>query len=354
MLRVLRHSAFITIATIAAAACGDNPVAPGERYGDAFSRMWEAFDAQYPSFGLKGVDWASIRAQYAGPAAGAASTSAFIDVVKTALAPLRDGHAYLLSPGGQSIPTFTSSRFVNWDQTVWLQYAAQGGWIQAKPNLGWAEFAGVAYIAIGGWNSAQFSAADVDQILERFRGRSHLIIDVRPNPGGDDQLARDVAARFTPVPVTGEYLQFRNGPRHDDLTPETPRTIQPRGTWQFTGTVHVLAGRRSASSNETFVAFMREMPHVAVVGDTTAGSSGNPQFVDLVDGWRVGVPRWIVRTADRKVVEGAGIAPDLYVPLVAADFEAGRDPVLDYSVGFLREAGARGAPRAGPRFAKAR
>ena len=324
------------------AACGGGDlVSPGERHQEAFDRMWEAFDLHYPLFAVKGVDWNQVRATFEGPARSATSTDAFIEVVKNAVATLHDRHAWLTGPGGQVIATATSDAFVNWNQTVWWGYVHRGGWSQVKPNLGFAELNGVAYISIGAWNTSQFSADDVDQILERFRDRDRLIVDVRANSGGSDLLSRDVAARFTPVSVTGEYVQVRDGTAHGDLAPETPRTVQPRGTWQFTGQVHLLAGRRAASANETFIAFMRELPHVTVVGDTTSGASGNhPMPVDLTSGWTVQVPRWLVRTADRTIVEGSGIAPDVVIPVTAADFAAGRDPVLDYSMAVLA-----GAPR---------
>jgi C-terminal processing protease CtpA/Prc len=227
---------------------------------------------------------------------------------------------------------------VNWDRNVWLQYVGRSPYTQVKPNLGTSEFDGVPYLVVGGWTS-QFTVDDLDAALERFRGRSALIVDVRANGGGNDQLALALAARFTTTSVTGEYLQFRNGPRHSDLTAEQPRTISPRGSWQFAGRVMVLVGRRCASSNESFIAFMREMPNVTVVGDTTAGATGNPAPVALSDGWKVWVPRWIARTAEHRIIEWNGIAPDVFVAATPADFSAGRDPVLDYAVAALRGGG---------------
>ena len=50
-----------------------------------------------------------------------------------------------------------------------------------------------------------------------------------------------------------------------------PRVLSPRGAWQYTGSVLVLIGARCASSNEGFIAAMRQLPHVTLVGDRTAG-----------------------------------------------------------------------------------
>ena len=42
--------------------------------------------------------------------------------------------------------------------------------------------------------------------------RRKLILDVRMNGGGNDQLAFDVAGRFAPSPVNTGYVRFRSGP----------------------------------------------------------------------------------------------------------------------------------------------
>jgi hypothetical protein len=298
--------------------------------------MWNAFEAQYPYFEFKQVDWNALRAAERPRAESAQTLGEFLDVVRETVTPLRDAHAWLEDPSGATEPTYSPIRFVNWDRDVWLQYVGRSPYTQLKPNLGTSEFDGVPYLVVGGWSTAQFSVADLDTALERFKGRSSLIVDVRANGGGNDQLALALAARFATGTVTGEYLQYRNGPKHANLTAEQPRTITPRGSWQFTGRVYLLVGRRCASSNESFISFMRELPNVTVVGDTTAGATGNPAPVTLAGGWKIWVPRWIARTAQHLIVEWNGIAPDLYVRATASDFVAGRDPVLDFAVAALR------------------
>jgi C-terminal processing protease CtpA/Prc len=71
------------------------------------------------------------------------------------------------------------------------------------------------------------------------------------------------------------------------------------------------------------------------MGDTTGGSSGNPGFFDLDDGWSFGVPRWIAYTADQRVIEWNGIAPDIVVPVTAAQFEGNTDPVISAALEWL-------------------
>lgn len=320
-------------------ACGDSPSAP-ETSGQRFEAFWQSFDREYPYFQIKAVDWDQLRDQHRARAEAATSVEKLVEVLRDMTAPLRDIHVAFTSPAGERIPTYVPDAFVNWDRDLWLNLVQAAGWTQVKPNLGYALFQGVPYITIGAWNTAQFSSADFDAILERFRSAPALILDVRPNGGGNDALALEVAARFAGDPVVFATVQYRDGPGHDDFGPRLDRTLSPRGPWRYEGQVHLLAGRGVYSSNETFVAAMRELPEVTVVGDTTGGGSANPASHELGEGWTYTVSQWIERTADDIVIEGHGIPPDLFVPMTATDVGAGRDPVLERAI----ELAGAGAP----------
>ena len=172
-----------------------------------------------------------------------------------------------------------------------------------------------------------------------------LILDVRMNGGGNDQLAFDIAGRFTRSTVQAGYVKFRNGPAHTNFGAPNERTVSPRGPWQFTGNVLLLIGRRCASSNESFIVAMRQMPNVVLVGDRTAGSTGNPGTFPLAGGWSYTMSRWIEYTPDNQVIEDNGITPDIAVSASLSDFASGRDPVLEYALQRLGAASAQAAAR---------
>ena len=142
--------------------------------------------------------------------------------------------------------------------------------------------------------------ADVDAALERFRSAPLLILDVRMNGGGGDQPAFEVAGRFARTSVVTGNVRYRNGPSHTDFGPPVQRVLNPRGPGNTPGRVLLLIGRRCASSNESFIEAMRQLPNVTLVGDRTAGSSGNPGTFPLANGWTYTVSRWIEYTADTR------------------------------------------------------
>jgi len=320
-------------------ACGSTsptaPTSPAADFASQFDSLWTTFDREYSYFAHKQIDWNALRSAYRPRALAAGDQRAFVDVIREMLANLHDGHVYLRDPGGTVIATFQSPAFVNWDRAVWQQYIAKAGWTQGQVDWGHGVLDGVPYIAIGGWNATSIRAADFDAAFERYRNSPALILDVRMNGGGMDSLAFEIAGRFIPSPINAGYVRYRNGPGHTDFGAPVQRTVSPRGPWQYSGTVLLLMGRRCASSNESFIMAMGQLPNVTLVGERTAGSTGNPMTFPLAGGWSYTVSRWIEYTTDNQIIEDNGISPDVLVTATAGDFASGRDPVLDFAVNRL-------------------
>jgi len=323
--------AILSLAFLAGCVGGalPSPTPAPHDFAGQFDTLWANFDQRYSYFNEKGVDWNALRAQYRARAVAATNEADLVNVVQQMLANLHDQHVVMRDPSGRVIPTYSPAPSLNWNQAVWQRYVRPAGWVQGKTNWGYASFDGIAYIAIGSWDPKQVKLTDLDAMLELFRDAPGMIVDVRMNSGGDMQMAYDFAARFATVGRTTEYMQYRNGPQHDDLTGMVPKMLAPRGQWQFTKPVVLLIGRGSASSNENFIAAMKELPNVTTMGDTTAGTSGNPEWFQLGAGWSYTVSRWVDYTADKKLIEDHGIVPMVPITTTAADFAQGHDPVLE-------------------------
>ena len=328
----------VSLTAVLGSGCGgsnSSPTAPSPPSADfpaQFDSLWSTFDREYSYFDHKHIDWNALRTQYRPRAIAASDQLAFIAVVRELLGNLHDLHVVLRDPAGSTLATYDPQAFTNWDRSVWQRYIARANWTPSLGDSGSGLLDGVPYISIGAWGTTGMSVADVDAALERFRSSPALIIDVRMNPGGNDQLAFEVAGRFTQRSVNVGYVRFRSGPSHSDFGPPMQRVLNPRGPWQYTGRVVVLIGRRCASSNESFIEAMRQLPNVTLAGDRTAGSTANPGTFPLADGWTYTVSRWIQYTVDNQVIEDAGIAPQVMVPASSADFAQGRDPVIDWAL----------------------
>jgi hypothetical protein len=326
----------VWLSTLTWNGCGSKsptaPSAPSSDLAAQFDSLWTTFDREYSYFVHKQIDWGALRSVYRPQATAAADQTGFIAVIREMLGHLHDMHVVIRDPGGRSTPTYDPRAFVNWDRPVWEQYIARANWTQGQNDWGYGMLEGVPYFAIGSWGATSIRSVDFDGALERVRTAPAIILDVRMNPGGNDALAFEVAGRFTATSVVFGFVRFRNGPLHSDFGPPTARTLSPRGSWQYAGTVLVLIGRRSASSNESFIAAMGQLPNVTLVGDRTAGSTGNPGTFPLGNGWSYTVSRWIEYTVDGQPIEDVGISPDVLVATGPEDFGMGRDPVLEWAL----------------------
>lgn len=317
------------------------PQAPrvGPSYAQQFDAIWSEYDKSYPAFRYKNVSsdaWNDARSQYRPRAMAARTEDEFIAVLLDMLRPLRDVHSWFVDPRGSIVPTYVPSALENFDRDRWRRALENAGWIPHGQEWGEATVGGFGYLWINTWGS-QIDTNALDAALLRYRTAPGLIIDVRTNAGGSDAAAFAFASRFTTKPEVVSYVQMRNGSGHDDLTPVEARTIRPRGGWQYTKPVVVLAGRGGFSANESFVAAMRVLPHVTVIGDTTGGASGNPHLFKLGNGWSFTVPQWIEFGPDREPIEWKGVAPSVAVPWAPRSFETDRDPLIDTAVGMLGE-----------------
>jgi hypothetical protein len=323
--------------------CGDDVVGPADPAADraaAFDRFWSDFDQTYPYFDDKQVDW-SVRSALRDRAAQTRTDAELVAVLQEAIAPLKDAHAWFRRPDGTQQASYQPQRAPNWDQDTWSSYLARLAWQQGQTNWGRGRAGGTGYLAVGAWNRSQVDIADLDAALEHLRDTDALVLDVRMNGGGSDALALELAGRFTDEDVPFGAHRFRSGPGHSDLGPWTEHVLKPRGSWHYGKPVYLLVGPGCFSSNETFIAAMRELPHVTVAGDTTGGSSGNPTEFPLVVGerdtnWKYAVPRWIEVLLDGTVIEWNGIAPDVVVPYDTVSQNPPRDAVLEWA---FREVG---------------
>ncbi len=323
-LRRLRHAAVLA-ALAASLACPDPSPDPPASLEAQFDALWSDFDRTYPYFTIKGVDWAAARETYRPRAAAARSEDELAGVLVEMLGRLRDPHVALIDPQGNRVPTWSRSFDPNYDRTVWSAYVSRwrfeqhGSW-----GFGW--IGAVPYVWVDHWAQPLAGFAEA---MESFRDAPGLVIDLRMNPGGNSLYALPLLQRIFDATRVMFYVQYRNGPGHDDFTPPEAAVLSPGGAWQFTKPILLLVGPASASTSEDFTSAARELPHVTIAGATTGGATANPAERPLGGGWRYRVSQWFLTTPDGIVVEGNGIPPHVAIPTSPADFAAGGDPVLD-------------------------
>ncbi|HVX38239.1 MAG TPA: S41 family peptidase [Gemmatimonadaceae bacterium] len=330
-----RAAAVAVILLGAMLACADPTLAPAPSSGNAaiFDAVWRDFDLNYSFFTLKGIDWDSVRAVVRPRAIAAPDDDALARVIGGVLMSLHDRHVSLTTPARtiayQSAADLAPAPFnpvlIDEDYLHEPTITAGGRVIYGRvaPTIGYIR---IPSFGGHGWVS------DIDDAIAALRGVRAMIVDVRENGGGTNELAIAAAGRFADASRVFGYVRIRNGPAHDDFTGYIAETVAPSGPRQFRGPVIVLTNRKVYSSAEDFVLATRVLPNVTVVGDTTAGASGNPLVRELPNGWTFQLSTWIEYTPAKRVFENIGLAPDIYVSSTMSQMIAGHDPMIDRAI----------------------
>ena len=291
-----------------------------------FDTVWNAFDREYAMFVLKpDVDWPKLRDEFRARLPAAKDDGRLADLLAEMLAHLKDLHVGV-RVGGVEVPVYQRHRRLNANRRAVPKLL--GPVTVAGHGLSWCVTAdGIGYIAIDRLTDADLPQG-FDEVLENMERTRGLILDLRSNGGGSEPLGLEIAGSF----LDGEHVyaksQYRNGPRHADLTPPKDRKCRPKNPWHFVAPLIVLQGQRTMSSAEGLVLMLSQCPQVTTLGDRTAGSSGNPGVLNAGAGITVRLPRWIDLDAQGRPFDAVGISPQIVVNTKEADFAGEADPVL--------------------------
>ncbi len=314
--------------------CFHNPTSTnhvGDQY-ELFAMVWEDYEAHYPEFTLKGIDWKEVFYRYSPLAEEAETTEELVtDVLLPMLSELEDAHIWFINPSGDQVRTFLPDVYKNFNTSVlfsnYLFPAEFSGW---SGNVGYCNPTILPYLSISQW-TLDISLSRIESFLELAADDPAIILDVRSNGGGNNRYTGDVAGYFTNQKVNAWFVRYRNGPGYDDTYHSLIRTF-PDDNLYYEGFVYLLIGNSSASATESFVLHMMNLDNVIMVGDTTMGIACCPNPVELNDGWSVNTIEWSSRDVNYQPVEKYGIAPDIYVEATEEDFAQGIDPVLEYAI----------------------
>ncbi len=93
--------------------------------------------------------------------------------------------------------------------------------------------------------------------------------------------------------------------------------------------VIVLTNRGSYSTTNSFVNYMRYLPNVTLMGDTTGGGTGVPRPYILANGWDFYTVDTFILDAEGNHME-LGIAPDIFVEM--DETNPGVDEILERAI----------------------
>ncbi|MGE5430231.1 MAG: S41 family peptidase [Syntrophomonadaceae bacterium] len=305
-----------------------------------FETIWKEFDTRYSFFEVKKINWDSVYSVYRPQVKKNTTDAELFQIMSSMLNIFKDGHVNLYTPHG----TFAYSGWYTKYPANFISKEAVTKYLSSDYGTlanGYLRYGkindNIGYIYIGPnlmGNNDDWTLA-IDRIIDSLKNTKGIVIDIRNNGGGSDGLGMIVASRFCDRQRTYSHISWRSGPRHADFTQAEPSTVQPDGKQQYLKPVALLTNRHCFSSAEGTILMLRVLPNVVTIGDTTGGGSGNPITLQLPNGWSYRLSRWIQYTADMEVFEGKGLAPAIPVGISEADYNAGKDAILEYAVSYL-------------------
>jgi hypothetical protein len=316
------------------------PLKPSSNISPAvnFDTLWSEYNLRYSFFKLKYINWDSLYNFYRPQITNTTTDPELFHIMSSLLNVFKDGHVNLITPyGNYSYSGWYAGHPANFlGLNIIRTYlssdygTAAGGYMhygKISNNLGYI-YIGTNFTGdVGAWSDA------IDVIIDSLKDTKGIIVDIRNNGGGSDNLSSKVAARFTDKQRTFAYVQWKiMGPNHSNFTDYEPYTIPLIEVRHYTKPVAILINRHCFSSAEEFFLMFKSLPNVISLGDTTGGGSGNPIILTLPNGWTYWVPRWIMYTTDYKTYEGIGLAPDIPVQISTADSLASHDTILERAI----------------------
>lgn len=213
-------------------------------------------------------------------------------------------------------------------------------------------------------------------------GSEHLILDLRKNGGGSEDVSVALGRYLIDRPFTwskpvrykavryGDMPQYfetwgdreaRFNPTLDSFTQtadgwfdripvlsgaepgdgDTTFEQKPIGALGFSGRLTILSGPRNGSGATRTIAQLKEKAGAVVIGEDSAGSAEGPTSGSIFlmklpeSGIKVRIPEAWNRTAIASFALGKGVAVDQLVVPTLADFEAGRDRTISVAQGLL-------------------
>jgi carboxyl-terminal processing protease len=190
----------------------------------------------------------------------------------------------------------------------------------------------VGVIAFSMWMTTV--AGSIEAAVERYRQTDGFVIDLRGNPGGLASMLSGVSGHFIDQPLLlgtmhtrQAQLSFKVNPR---LATSDGRRVQP-----FPGPVAILVDELTGSASECFAGALQSLGRARVFGRPTMGQALPSVTRQLPTGDVLLYALGDFVTATGRRLEGAGVDPDVPVPLSLDELARGRDAVLNAALSWI-------------------
>lgn len=188
----------------------------------------------------------------------------------------------------------------------------------------------VGYIAFNAFLDPPGLMPVFNEAMQSFMDAEGLIIDLRGNGGGLGAMVVGMIGWLVPEKNRELGTVYLRNNRLRLVVFPRPQT--------YAGPVAVLVDGLSASAAEFFAGGLKDLGRACIVGSRTAGAA-LPSMIEKLpngDGFQYVFANYV--SAGGAALEGVGVIPDIEVVPSRAELLAGKDPVLEAALAWIRRA----------------
>jgi hypothetical protein len=308
-----------------------------DRNQAAFEQFKDLVANQYIFRDYKQVNWTNLYARYENQILNSSTDDQFAQNLGRLVGEVNDGHFVVYDTRGNPtvISTTPTPPKTNYNLDAIPRIIPNLKSVNTRVST--AVVQNVGYLMIKSWldDQNQYFRILPELLQTEFLHTDALIIDVRMNGGGNYLGFSDFEpsvgntdnigfvhyfSGFSPteMKIIGYWESVVGATLNDKrVIPLRQRGIPANYGIPYTKPVIVLIGESSASSCETFVAYMMHLANVATMGDTSMGASGgNNRSHDLVNGISMRLPMMALLDINQNYIEDVGISPNIQVSFI--------------------------------------
>jgi carboxyl-terminal processing protease len=344
--------------------------------GCTFNTFWADLDNRYAVFAERlptGKTWAQLGQRYGKRVNGKMSSTQLFDALIGMVRELDDGHTslkakdldrdedaaaapYKYEDELDGIESNVKARYVEEKRLTSLargkiKYGRIAGPVGKGQDVGYVLISSMEGLSPGGTEDADTAVTRqaMRTILGEFGDVLGVVLDVRNNGGGFDDVSKEIAGWFKGPHALAWKKQHREG--RGFSTPEKEYVVDSsKNKGAFVGPTVLLQSGASFSAAETLGLALRTREQVTFVGEPTGGHysdtygfeseapSGAPGDGQLPNGWTYQFSGEIYVSADGKIREAIGIPVKHPVRFDPKALARGQDVMLDRALAVLRGA----------------
>jgi carboxyl-terminal processing protease len=216
-------------------------------------------------------------------------------------------------------------------------------WFKTNDNIGYLIIGSMADYTEGKSTVVSDIASDVaiaeaaiSDALKDLEDTDGLIIDVRVNGGGQDQVALTFVRHFMGQP---QVVYSKSAGRGAWATSIKDVVLEPQTDNIYLKPTAVLVSGDTASAAELFTIAMASLPQVTIIGERTAGEFSDILVKRLTSDILFGISNETYLDTQGNNYERVGIPADIVVPFgTLQEREGGYDSGIDAAINWIKKA----------------